>query len=302
MPEVLVLALGDAPEGAGSTDDGCGEPSGRPATPRVPVLACADALRAGGARVEQVVAENDAEIDMAVKTVTEGEARLVVAAATDGEVRAVVRRMLRWYAPPPSRRPAHLPPGRTLLDLPPLAVLPLAPAVPELVARLDLPRDPAAVAAAVLGGRTRRLDLLRTDAGSVTLHAALLGGADGEGRIAPWRGEVTVDDAVLTDGTEPLLACAVANAGPVELGGLPLITGAQADDGLVAVAVALAAARPRRGRTASVEYEVRRARGRAVSVHPRDGALPLLDDGVAARLTHRRAWWTEPAAWATYIS
>jgi hypothetical protein len=264
------------------------------------MLACADALRAGGAPVEQVVAESDAEIDAALTAVVEGQARLVVAAATDGEVRAVVRRLLRRYAPAPSSRPAHLPAGRTLLDLPPLAILPLAPAMPELVARLGLPRDPPAVAAAVLGGRSRRFDLLRTDAGSVTLRAALLGGTDGEGRVAPWRGEVTVDDAVLSDGTERLLACAVANAGPVELDGLPLVPPAPADDGAVAVAIALVAPPRRPGRSRRAEYEVRRARGRAVSVHPRDGELPLLDDGVAARLTHRRTWWTEPGAWAAY--
>lgn len=301
MSEVLVLSLGDAPEGVPAAPaGGCDDPSGAPRTPRVPVLTCVDALRSGGAQVEAVVAENDGEIDAAVTAVAEGAARLVVAAATDGEVRAVVRRLLRWYAPPPSRRPAQLPAGRTLLDLPPLAILPLAPAVPELVLRLGLPKDPQTVAAAVLGGRTRRLDLLRTDAGSVTLHSALLGGTDGEGRVVPWRGEVTVDDAVLSDGTERLLACAVANAGPVEVGGLPLVPHAQADDGMVAVAIALAAPRRRLGRAPQLQYEVRRARGRAVAVHPRDEALPLLDDGVAARLTHRRAWWAEPAAWATY--
>ena len=118
----------------------------------------------------------DAEIDTAVKTVEAGEARLVVAAATDGELRAVVRRLVRRYAPPPSKRPAELPADRTVFDLPPLAVLPLAPAVPDLVGGWVCRQQPADVAAATLGGRERRLDLLRNDAGSVTLHGCMLGG------------------------------------------------------------------------------------------------------------------------------
>jgi hypothetical protein len=46
--------------------------------------------------------------------------------------------------------------------------------------------------------------------------------------------------------------------------------------------------------------EVRRARGRAVSVLPRDGELQFLDDGVAGVLTRKRSWWIEPGAWAVY--
>src|SRR5688572_14788112 len=159
MSDVVLLSLADASE--------C-------AQPRVPVLDCAQALRAAGATVELATAREDAEVDAALKPVGVGEARLVVAAATDAEVRAVVRRLVRRYAPPPSKRPADLPAGRTVFDLPPLAVLPLAPAVPDLVVELGLPRAPADVAAATLAGRARRLDLLRTDSGSVTLHGCLL--------------------------------------------------------------------------------------------------------------------------------
>jgi hypothetical protein len=49
-----------------------------------------------------------------------------------------------------------------------------------------------------------------------------------------------------------------------------------------------------------VRLEVRRARGRAVSVLPRDGELPFLDDGVAGSMNRKRSWWTEPGAWAVY--
>src|SRR6185312_16334075 len=70
-------------------DDGC-------AAPRVPVLACRDALRAAGAQASLVTAGSDAEIDAALA----GDgARLIVAAAADGQVRAVVRRLVRRHAP-----------------------------------------------------------------------------------------------------------------------------------------------------------------------------------------------------------
>ena len=128
----------------------------------------------------------------------------------------------------------------------------------------------------------RRLDLLRNDGGSVTLDGALLGGADDAGRAGAVAGRVEVDDAVLTDGDEPLLACAVGNAGGLRDARRP----AAADR-------AGPGRRParRRGRGAGgrrsllrgkrVRVEVRRARGRAVAVTPRDGELPFLDDGVA---------------------
>jgi hypothetical protein len=310
--DVVVLALGE-----GHADSGCGAArAGTP--PRVPVLACADALTAAGARVETVTANSDAEIDAVIARLdgpprpdgltwpdTELKIRLVVATAADGQLRAVLRRLVRRYAPPPSRRPEDLPISRTVPDLPPIGVLPLDPARTtahrDLPALLGLPREPAAVAAAVLTGRIRRLDLLRTDGGSVTLDGALLGGADSARRAVPWRGRVEVDDAVLSDGTEPLLACAVANAtGYVELAGLPLAPGADPADGRIEVAVATpVTTRSRLGRR-RLRIEVRRARGRAASVTPRENELPYVDDGVAGTLSRKRAWWVEAGAWAVY--
>lgn len=301
MPEVVILSLAE------ESGSGCGEACGcggadKPQTTRVPALTCADVLRQAGAAVEMVTACSDAEIDAAVKAAETGDARLIVAAATDGEVRAVIRRMVRHHAPPPSQRPADLPAGRTVYDLPPIAVLPLHPSVPELVDRLSLPRPPQEVALAVLAGRTKRFDLLRNDAGSVTLNGSLLGGVNASGSVGVWRGRVEVDDAVLSDGEESLVACAIGNAGPAELDGLPLLIGPSAEDGVVEVAVALPLVRNRLLRRPEVRFEVRRARGRAVSVTPRDGAdLHLVDDGVAGVLTRKRAWWTEPGAWAAYL-
>ncbi|MFF0119104.1 hypothetical protein ACFYP0_30680 [Micromonospora arida] len=286
--------------------------------PRVPVLACADALNARGARVETVTARSDAEIDAVLARLDgparpdgltwpdpDSKTRLVVATASDGQLRAVLRRLVKRYAPAPSKRPADLPGNRTLPDLPPVAVLPLDPARGDahrdLAAQLGLPRDPAAVAAAVLDGTPRRLDLLRNDGGSVTLDGALLGAADDAGRPLHWRARVEVDDTILSDGAEPLLACAVGNAGGyATLNDVALLTAPDPADGQVEVAVAVpVVVRSAWGRT-RVRLEVRRARGRAVSVLPREGKVPYLDDGVEGELTRKRSWWVEPGAWAVW--
>ncbi len=303
MLDVVLLSLDDRSGGCASEE-----------RPRVPVLACADALRSGGATVDIVTAGDDAEIDTALKAVEAGVAgqsgetgqasatRLIFAATTDSQLRAVVRRLVRRHAPPPSERPTDLAPDRTIFDLPPLAVLPLTPAIPELVRRLRLPVDPVDVAAATLAGRTRRFDLVRHDGGSVTLHQCLLGGIDGSGRAVPWRGRIEVDDALLTDGGEPIIACAIANAGRSDVDGLPLVVDADAADGAMDVAIAVPVVRRRRLlRRASLRFEVRRARGRAVSVTPHQEEIHIVDDGVAGTLTRKRSWWTERAAWAAYV-
>jgi len=158
-----------------------------------------------------------------------------------------------------------------------------------LVGTLDLPRDPEAVAKAVLAGQVRRFDLLRNDGGSVTLDGAVVGGDE------PFAARVEVDDAVLADGSEPLLTAVVANASR----SASLTPRADPADGVLDVAVALEA--PVRGRWGRRRpgIEVRRARGRAVAVVPRD-EVPLVDDGAAGTLTHKRTWWMERAAWAVY--
>ncbi len=316
--EVIILSLGSA-------DASCAH-SGAEAPLRVPVLACRDVLTAGGATVDPVTASSDDEID-AVLARLDGPTRpdgltwpagaadtsapgLIVAVDSDAQLRAVLRRMVRRWAPPPSRRPADLVAGRTVPDLPPIGLLPLdvrgpaAGRVPDMVDRLRLPRDPAEVAKAVLGGDVRRIDLLRTDGGSVTVHGALLGGVDASGRAAAWRGRVELDDTVLADGKEPVLACAVANAdGYAHLDDLPLAPAADPSSGTVAVAVAVpvrAGSRfSFRAGAADIRIEVRRATGRAVSVTP-TADLPYVDDGVQATLTRKRAWWVEPGAWAVY--
>jgi hypothetical protein len=259
-----------------------------------PLLACRDALVAEGAEVSTVVAGSDAELDAVIARLDgppradgltwpgmDGP-RLVVAAAAAGQVRAVVRRMTRRYAPPPSRRPPDLAADRTVPDLPPIGVLPL------YGARLfDLPGDPLLVAKTLLSGTPSRLDLLRTDAGSVTLDGALIGGE------APWSARIEVDDAVLAEPHEPIAACAIGNGdGYAVVDGLPLVPAADPADGTLDVAVAVPVRVRRQARV-----EVRRARGRAVSVAPLD-EVPFLDDGVAGTLARKRSWWIERGAWA----
>jgi hypothetical protein len=286
--QVVLLSLAER-ETCACADSACG--------PRAPALACRDALRAAGGAVDMVVAHSDGEVDEVLARLD--EVRLVVAAAATGQLRAVVRRMVRKHAPAPSDRPADLPADRTVRDLPPIGVLPLAPG---LAARLALPGTPDLVAAAVLRGAVRRFDLLRTDAGSVTLDGALLGGVDEAGHAAPFAARVEVDDAVLADGTERLLLAAVANAtGYADLDGLPLTPRADPADGVLDAAVALPAGT---GRWRRPKVEVRRARGRAVAIAPVESGteVPFVDDGVAGALGRKRTWWVERGAWAAYTT
>jgi hypothetical protein len=323
MAHVVLLAFADPPAAAGGcgacgggTGNGCATPApGAPCAtgpvPRAAVLGCRDALVAGGATVDIVTVDADAEIDAVLARLdgparpdgltwpAAGGPRLIVASAADGQLRAVLRRMVRRYAPPPSRRPSDLPANRTMPDLPAIGILPLDRARSsgpsgDLADRLDLPRDPAEVAKAALHGRVQRLDLLRHDGGSVTAHGALLAGS------APWSARIEVDDVVLAEATEQVLACAIANAdGYAAVDGLPLAAGADPADGLVTAAVAVPVVNRSPWGRRRVRVEVRRVRGRAVSVAPRT-EVPYLDDGVAGTLARKRSWWIEPGAWGVF--
>lgn len=302
MREVVLVSLG------GGGCPGCTLSCAGPAADRPcadgPVDAFLAAATAEGATVDRVTAGSDAELD-AVLARLDGPARddglawpdpdgprLVVAADSDGQLRHVVRRLVRRYAPPPSRRPADLPAGRTVPDLPALAVLPTAPG--GLAARLGLPRDPAEVAKAALYGSVQRLDLLRNDGGSVTIHGVLIVDS------VPWSAGIEVDDVPLASPDEPVLACAIANAdGYATVDGLPLAPGADPTDGRVTVAVAVGIVSRALLRAPKVRVEVRRVRGRAVAVTPA-GELPVLDDGVSTPLARKRSWWTEAGAWGVF--
>ena len=91
-----------------------------------------------------------------------------------------------------------------------------------------------------------------------------------------------------------------------EAGGAVRLSGAQltrlpSDDGLIEVAVAIPVLRRRWLRDAEARIEIRRARGRAMSITPHVDVVRSVDDGVVGPITRKRSWWTEPGAWATYL-
>ncbi|GAB3647726.1 hypothetical protein GCM10028833_12030 [Glycomyces tarimensis] len=252
--------------------------------PRTQTLHLIDELKGRGAEIRTVEASTPGQVD---PVFDDPDARIVLAADTDEQVNAVVARAVRRLAPAPSERPDGLPEGRTIPDLPPLAILPQGTA-PGLVARLGLPTGPADVAEAVMGGTVLRTDLMRHDGGGVGLDGVRLGGGD-----RPWRGVVNLDDAVLADGSEQILACVVANAdGYAAADDMVLVEPDPADGKIdVAVAVPVTVGRLRK----RVRIEVRRARGRAVAVHPEDG-VTFVSDGLVDELRRKRTWWVEPGA------
>jgi hypothetical protein len=267
---------------------------------RVPVLRCADALRE---HTEVTIREVDSPAEANAALTDAAEMRLLVA-GSDDQIRAILRQLVRRAVPKGGDR-SGIADNRTIPDLPALGLLPLdVTATDDLVAVLGLPRKPEEVAAAVRAGRTRRLDLLRHDGGSVTLHAALLGGRGTDGLPAPWTASVTVDDTVLCQPDELLLAVGVTNAGRLDaLPGLALTSAADPADGALDVAVAVPVKRGRWPRKPRTEVEVRRFRGRAVAITPAGPAdlqIPAVDDGTESVLSRKRTWWVEPGAWGVY--
>ncbi|THV27003.1 hypothetical protein [Glycomyces paridis] len=258
--------------------------------PRTPTLHLVDDLKARGAAVRMVEAAKAEEIDAALD---DPESRIVLAADTDEQVNAVLARFTRHALPAASKRPEGLPEGRTVADLPALAVLPLG-AVPGIVARLGLPEKPAEVAAAVAGGRVKRTDLLRHDGGGVAIDGVRLGGGD-----RPWRGVVNLDDVVLADGSEQILACVVANADGYAAADDMVLAEPDPADGKVDVAIAVPVTVGRLRKR--LRIEVRRARGRAVAVHPED-SVTFIQDGLVGELGRKRTWWVEPGAAGWYTA
>jgi hypothetical protein len=164
--------------------------------------------------------------------------------------------------------------------------------VPGIVARLGLPEKPAEVAAAVAEGVVKRTDLLRHDGGGVAVDGVRLGGGD-----RPWRGVVNLDDVVLADGSEQILACVVANADGYAAADDMVLAEPDPADGKIDVAVAVPVTVGRLRKR--LRIEVRRARGRAVAVHPED-TVTFIQDGLVSELGRKRTWWIEPGAAGWY--
>ncbi|MCD0443551.1 hypothetical protein LO763_07905 [Glycomyces sp. A-F 0318] len=273
---VVVLTLVEA---------GCANPG-----PRTQTLHLVDELKSRGAAVRTVEAAAADEID---PVLDDPDERIVLAADTDEQVNAVVARLLRRTLPAASKRPDDLPAGRTVADLPALAVLPLS-GTPGIVRRLGLPEKPAEVAEAVASGAVRRTDLMRHDGGGVAVDGVRLGGGD-----RPWRGVVNLDDVVLADGSEQILACVVANADGYAAADDMVLAEPDPADGKIDVAVAVPVTVGRLRKR--LRIEVRRARGRAVAVHP-DDSVTFVQDGLVGELGRKRTWWVEPGAAGWYAA
>jgi hypothetical protein len=256
--------------------------------PRTQALHLADELKSRGAAVRPAEARTPQDKHAGV---ADPEERIVLAADTDEQVNAVVARLTRLALPAPSKRPEGLPDGRTIPDLPPLAVLPLS-GTPGIVVRLGLPEKPADVAEAVVSGEVRRTDLMRHDGGGVAIDGVRLGGGD-----RPWRGVVNLDDVVLADGSEQILACVVANADGYAAADDMVLAEPDPADGKIDVAVAVPVTVGRFRKR--LRIEVRRAKGRAVAVHPA-GSVTYIQDGLAGELGRKRTWWIEPGAAGWY--
>ena len=186
----------------------------------------------------------------------------------------VVRRLVRRYAPPPSKRPAELPADRTMFDLPPLAVLPLD-AGGARAGPYPRPCRPSPA-------RSPRpsLDRPRATPRPAPHRRWIRDAARGSARRRrgrpgrSWRPGRGATTPYCPKGTNRCSPAPSANAGHSDVDGLPLVVDAAADDGLVEVAVAVPVLRRRLLRSASPQVEVRRARGRAMSVTPHEDEVP----------------------------
>ncbi|GAB3996307.1 hypothetical protein GCM10029992_16070 [Glycomyces albus] len=129
---------------------------------------------------------------------------------------------------------------------------------------------------------------MRHDGGGVCVDGVRLGGGD-----RPWKGVVALDDAVLADGSEQILACVVANADGYAAADDLVLAEPDPSDGRIDVAVAVPVTVGRLRKR--VRIEVRRARGRAVAVEP-EGKVAFVSDGLVDELGRKRTWWVEPGA------
>ncbi len=194
---------------------------------------------------------------------------------------------------------------------------------------MDLPFDPADAARVALHGRGKKIDLLHDDQGGIavnvvhagiaaeaTSHAEGVKGLLGAGGYAVgalragvnahgWLLRVTVDDDVVTDGTQPVLMVSVAVGRSVG-GGTQVAPHASPFDGQAQVMVCTAtqpAARAsfalalRRGRHTERD-DVTVVRGRTVTVEATDEhAFGINTDGDLEGEHRSRTWTMQDDAW-----
>jgi diacylglycerol kinase family enzyme len=273
------------------------------------VAAAVAVLRAGAdVRVEACASPDDL-----AALVEERDGRQLVLAGGDGSVHLLVATLHRA--------------GELSAD-DPIGLLPLGTGN-DLARTLGVPLDAEAAAAAVLGGRSRALDLIEDDAGGVVVNVVHLGiGADAAERAGAmkdkigkaayavgsavagvretgWALTVEVDGAVVHDG-EPVLMVGVCNGRTIG-GGAEIAPDAQPDDGLLDVVVATST-----GPLARLGFgvalrsgdhverdDVATFRGHQVTVSGEP--FPANADGELHDPVDRRTWTVLPAAWALVV-
>lgn len=276
--------------------------SGKAGSAASDALAAVREVLAEDGSVEVATTSDQAELDAALDL--RGGRRLVLAGG-DGSLNLLVQRLRR----------------RDELSLGPVGLVPMGTGN-DFARHLGLPLDPTDAARAVLAGRPRRLDLLRSDGGGVVVNAVHLGkGAETaqrstslKGRLGKlayplgavasvfgprgWRLHVNVDDDVLADGEHRVVMVAVGNGSSIG-GGTALFPEADAADGALDVLV-LGPGGAGVGGTGSQPFRlIRRARGRAVTVTPAPGVTVGVNaDGELSELSRRRSWWVEAGAWS----
>jgi diacylglycerol kinase family enzyme len=188
-----------------------------------------------------------------------------------------------------------------------------------------IPLDPGDAARVVLSGRTRAVDLVVDDAGTVVVNGVHLGvGAQASRAARGWKErlgrpgylvgaalaglrpenvhvEVTVDGEVLVEPDRPVAQVAIGNGVTVG-GGTPLTPEAELTDGQVDVLVSFAVGMASRlGYIASLRFgkhhrrrDVEYVRGREITVAGDD--FWVSTDGEVQGPVRRRTWRVEPGA------
>ncbi len=267
-------------------------------------------------RADVAVAETADEDELADALRGRGDRRLVVMGG-DGSVHAAISAL---------HRIGGLDAGE------PVGILPRGTGN-DLAQSLGLPLDPVEAASVVLGGRPRRLDLLRADDGGLVVNAvhagvgarasaeavrfkdslgvaayplgAAIAGvtAAGVGLRVEVDGRLVSHDDWVADGSTDVLMVGVCN-GPSIAGGTPLAPGALVDDGLADVVVCTATGPVARAAFATAllagshvdRDDVVVTRGREVTFT--GGPVDLVADGELQEAVQSRTWHVDASAWS----